>query len=50
MTGFGNVNGQTVYAYAQDRSILGGSLGEAHARKICNISNPKPKRFIIKKV
>lgn len=37
ITGFGKVNGKTVYAYAQDRSILGGSLGEAHARKICKI-------------
>lgn len=37
ITGYGKVNGQTVYAYAQDRSVLGGSLGEAHARKICKI-------------
>ena len=31
--GFGEVNGQTVYAYSQDRNVLGGSLGEAHAQK-----------------
>ena len=37
VTGYGKVNGRTVYAYAQDRSVLGGSLGEAHARKICKI-------------
>jgi len=37
ITGYGKVNGKTVYAYSQDRSILGGSLGEAHARKICKI-------------
>lgn len=32
--GFGEIDGQTVYAYSQDRTVLGGSLGEAHARKI----------------
>jgi len=32
--GFGEIDGNTVYAYAQNRAVLGGSLGEAHAFKI----------------
>src|SRR5262245_34814573 len=32
--GFGEIHGHTVYAYAQDRAVLGGSLGEAHAQKV----------------
>ena len=35
--GFGEVNGRAVYAYSQDRSVLGGSLGEAHAQKIAKV-------------
>ena len=35
--GFGEINGSVVYAYSQDRAVLGGSLGEAHAQKICKI-------------
>lgn len=35
--GFGEINGKTVYAYSQDRAVLGGSLGEAHAQKIVKI-------------
>ncbi|HEX4446295.1 MAG TPA: carboxyl transferase domain-containing protein [Polyangiaceae bacterium] len=31
----GRVHGQVVVAFAQDRRFMGGSLGEAHARKIC---------------
>src|ERR1017187_7027106 len=31
----GRVHGQPVVACAQDRRFMGGSLGEAHARKIC---------------
>ena len=34
VTGYGNVNGRTVFAYAQDFSVMGGSLGEMHANKI----------------
>lgn len=37
VTGYGTVNGRLVCAYAQDFTILGGSLGEVHARKIANI-------------
>ena len=35
VTGYGTVNGRTVFAYAQDFSAVGGSLGEMHALKIC---------------
>ncbi len=34
VTGYGKVNGRLVYAYAQDFTVLGGSLGEYHAEKI----------------
>jgi acetyl-CoA carboxylase carboxyltransferase component len=39
VTGFGLVDGRTVYAYAQDRTVLGGSLGEAHALKIARLQD-----------
>ncbi|RCX19959.1 acetyl-CoA carboxylase carboxyltransferase component [Anaerobacterium chartisolvens] len=34
VTGYGTVNGRLVYASAQDFTVIGGSLGEMHARKI----------------
>ncbi|MFD1150654.1 acyl-CoA carboxylase subunit beta [Saccharothrix hoggarensis] len=34
VTGWGKVHGRTVYVYAHDFRIFGGSLGEAHAEKI----------------
>jgi acetyl-CoA carboxylase carboxyltransferase component len=37
VTGYGNVNGRLVYAYAQDFTVLGGSLGEYHANKIVKV-------------
>ncbi len=37
VTGFGLVNGRLVYIAAQDFTVLGGSLGEMHGRKIANI-------------
>ncbi|KAF5417867.1 MAG: Acetyl-coenzyme A carboxylase carboxyl transferase subunit beta, chloroplastic [Candidatus Methanophagaceae archaeon] len=37
ITGFGKVNDRTVYIYSQDFTILGGSLGEMHAKKIVNV-------------
>ena len=39
VTGVGLVDGRTVYCYAQDRTVLGGSLGEAHAHKIARIQD-----------
>ncbi len=35
--GYGSVNGRLTYAYAQDFTVLGGSLAEAHAEKICRV-------------
>lgn len=37
VTGYGRVNGRLVYVFAQDFTVLGGSLAEAHAQKICRI-------------
>jgi len=37
ITGFGRVNGRLVYAASQDFTVLGGSLGEMHGKKIANI-------------
>ncbi|HOX92035.1 MAG TPA: carboxyl transferase domain-containing protein, partial [Spirochaetales bacterium] len=33
--GYGTVNGRTVWVFAQDFTVVGGSLGEMHAAKIC---------------
>ncbi|MDR2576234.1 MAG: methylmalonyl-CoA carboxyltransferase [Treponema sp.] len=37
VTGYGKVNGRLVYAYAQDFTVIGGSLGQMHAAKICKV-------------
>ncbi|HLY23827.1 MAG TPA: carboxyl transferase domain-containing protein [bacterium] len=37
VTGYGAVHGRLVYVFSQDFTVLGGSLGEAHAAKICKI-------------
>lgn len=37
ITGYGTVNGRTVYVFAQDFTVFGGSLAEMHAKKICRI-------------
>ena len=37
VTGWGKVDGRLVYIYAQDFTILGGSLGEAHGLKIARL-------------
>ena len=37
ITGFGQINGRPVAAFAQDFTARGGSLGEMHAKKICKI-------------
>ncbi len=34
VTGYGKVDGRLVYAYSQDFTIIGGTLGEMHAKKI----------------
>ena len=35
--GYGTVDGRTVYCYAQDFTVYGGSLGEMHGLKICKL-------------
>lgn len=35
VAGSGTIDGRRVFVYAQDFTIFGGSLGEAHAAKIC---------------
>lgn len=37
VTGYGLINGRLVYVFSQDSSVLGGSVGEMHAKKISNI-------------
>ncbi len=37
VTGWGTVEGRKVFVFSQDFTILGGSLGEKHADKICKI-------------
>ena len=37
VTGYGRIDGRTVFVYAQDFTAQGGSLGEMHAAKICKI-------------
>ena len=37
VTGYGTINGRLVYVFAQDFTVLGGSLAEAHAEKICKV-------------
>ena len=37
VTGWGTINGRMVYVFSQDFTVLGGSLSETHAQKICKI-------------
>ena len=37
VTGYGAINGRLVFAYAQDVTVLGGSVGTIHGQKICRI-------------
>lgn len=37
VTGYGMVDGRLVYAFAQDFTVVGGSLGEMHAAKIVKV-------------
>ena len=37
VTGYGTIAGRLVYVYSQDFTVLGGSLAEAHAEKICKV-------------
>ncbi|WP_130805378.1 acyl-CoA carboxylase subunit beta [Senegalia massiliensis] len=37
VTGYGTVDGRLVYVFAQDFTVIGGSLGEMHAAKITKV-------------
>ena len=37
VTGYGAISGRPVFVYSQDFTVLGGSLSETHAAKICKI-------------
>jgi acetyl-CoA carboxylase carboxyltransferase component len=37
VTGWGEMAGRPVYVYAQDFTVLGGSVGAVHGRKICKV-------------
>ncbi|MGE3064365.1 MAG: acyl-CoA carboxylase subunit beta [Hyphomicrobiaceae bacterium] len=39
VTGWGTINGRVVYVFAKDFTVFGGSLSEAHARKITKIQD-----------
>ncbi|MCK9223495.1 MAG: hypothetical protein M0R46_05705 [Candidatus Muirbacterium halophilum] len=37
ITGCGEINGRTVYTFSQDFTVAGGSSGEMHEKKICEV-------------
>lgn len=37
ITGYGTIDGRLVYVYSQDFTVVGGSLSETHAEKICKV-------------
>ena len=37
VTGYGQIDGRTVYVYSQDFTVYGGTLGEMQGRKICHV-------------
>jgi len=39
VTGYGTIDGRRVFVASQDFSVFGGSLGEAHAQKICKVQD-----------
>src|SRR5512147_717890 len=37
VTGYGQIDGRTVYVYSQDFTVYGGTLGEMQGEKICRV-------------
>ncbi|MDP2945669.1 MAG: carboxyl transferase domain-containing protein [Atribacterota bacterium] len=37
VTGYGTIDRRLIYVFAQDFTVIGGSLGEMHAKKICKV-------------
>ncbi len=44
VTGFGQIDGRTVHVYAQDFTVMGGTLSEGHSRKICHVMDMAVRR------
>ena len=44
VTGYGVIDGNLVYVYSQDASVLNGAIGEMHAKKISAIYDMAMKR------
>ena len=40
ITGYGVIGGNLVYVYSQDVTVLNGSIGEMHAKKIARLYDP----------
>ena len=47
VTGFGRVGGLLVCAFAQDATVFGGALGEAHAEKIVKVMEAAHKAGVL---
>ncbi len=39
VTGWGTINGRTVFVFAKDFTVFGGSLSETHAQKIIKVQD-----------
>lgn len=37
VTGYGKINGRTVFVYADDFTTFGGTVGEMHSKKVCKV-------------
>ena len=37
VTGYGKIDGRLVYVFAHDATIIGGSLSQVHAQKVCKV-------------
>lgn len=37
VTGYGNVDGRQIFVYAQDFTVVGGTISKAHGEKICKV-------------
>ena len=44
VTGWGTVNGRTVFVFAKDFTVFGGSLSETHAQKIIKVQDMAMRR------
>lgn len=49
VTGYGTVDGRLVFAFAQDFTVEGGSLGEMHAAKIVHVTTGSESRCSLRR-